>query len=302
MWKDQISKFRNYLKLERSLSLNTQKGYVLDIDRLRVYLEKNDLNLSPFNISEDDMRFFLIAVHNDGIENTSQARLISSLRAFFSFLKLDDMITINPMLIIESPKVTRKIPDVLTYEEISNILNSLDISTSHGLRNRAMLETLYASGLRVSELINLTFDDFYPDEGFIRVMGKGLKQRLVPIGDDAIKYIQFYIEGPRAQLKIEPKNAKFIFLNKHCKPISRVFVFMVIKDAALKAGIEKSISPHTFRHSFATHLIEGGANLKAVQDMLGHESITTTEIYTHLDNDYLRETLMLYHPMMRKNN
>jgi integrase/recombinase XerD len=301
MWKDQISKFKNYLKLERSLSLNTQKGYVSDLEKLKFYIESNEMQLSPFIINEDDIRKFLLAVHTDGIENTSQARLISSLRAFFQFLKLDDMISANPMDIIDSPKVTRKIPDVLTYEEIVAILQTIDISTSHGLRNRAMLETLYASGLRVSELINLTFDDFHPLDGFLRVMGKGSKQRLVPIGEDAIKYIQQYIDGPRAQLKIDAKNAKFIFLNKNSKSISRVFVFMVIKEAAIKAGIEKNISPHTFRHSFATHLIEGGANLKAVQDMLGHESITTTEIYTHLDNDYLRETLMQYHPMMKKN-
>jgi integrase/recombinase XerD len=301
MWNTQIVNFKNYLKLEKSLSKNTLISYVCDLEKFKSFLVEHYGEISFFDVKDIHIREFLQIIHENGIEATSQSRLISSLRAFFKFLIMDQLIKNNPMELIETPKVTRKIPDVLTFEEIETILHTFDLSTAQGQRNRAMLETLYASGLRVTEMVNLTFDDYYPKEGFLRVLGKGDKQRLVPIGESAIQQIQFYIQGHRALIKVKPGFQKYIFLNKNGKNISRIHVFMVIKEAAIKAEIEKEISPHTFRHSFATHLIEGGANLKAVQDMLGHESITTTEIYTHLDNEYLRSTLLQHHPLMKNN-
>ena len=231
-----------------------------------------------------------------GLDVRSQARLISGIKAFYKYLLVEDILVEDPTELLETPRLNRKIPEVLNYEEIQRLLAAIDLSEPHGLRNRAMLETLYACGLRVSELINLRISNLYLDIGFVKVLGKNDKERLVPIGEEAVKHIGFYVEGVRRHLKIKKDSENVLFLNRRGSKLSRIMVFLVIKELAKLAGIEKNISPHTFRHSFATHLIEGGADLKAVQDMLGHESITTTEIYTHLDTDYLKETVLNFHP------
>ena len=237
-----------------------------------------------------------------GLGARSQARIISGLKTFYKYLLLEDIVDNNPMQLLDTPKMQRKIPEVLSYEEIQALLETIDLSHNHGLRNRAMLETLYACGLRVSELINLRLSNYYPQVSFLKVIGKSNKERIVPIGEVAIKHIGIYINHVRKlQKNIHPDHEDFLFLGRRGKKLSRILMFTVVKEAAATAGIQKNVSPHTFRHSFATHLVEGGADLKAIQDMLGHESITTTEIYTHLDTDYLRETVMTYHPRNRRN-
>lgn len=295
-WQSGLLGFKSYLRLERSLSANTIDAYLRDVDKLQQYFiskaDKKDLK----NISSEDLKDFLVWVNELGMLAPTQARVLSGLKAFFKYLVLENIIQIDPSALLESPKTSRKLPDTLNIIEINAIIDAIDLSKAEGMRNKAMLEILYGCGLRVSELTSLRISNLYLDIEFIKIVGKGNKERLVPIGSDAIKYLRIFIEEIRVHIKIKPGNEDFVFLNNRGNPISRVMVFLIIKDLAEKAGIRKNISPHTFRHSFATHLIEGGADLRAVQEMLGHESITTTEIYTHLDRDFLRDTIIQFHP------
>ncbi|MCB0631704.1 MAG: site-specific tyrosine recombinase XerD [Saprospiraceae bacterium] len=300
-WKPYIKGFKAYLLLERSLADNTIEAYQRDLYKLDEFLRIREYHISPAGISSEELSEFILWLNELGLGARSQARIISALKTFFRYLLTEDIVRDDPTELLDGPRLSRKIPEVLSYEEIQAMLHSIDLSTDHGVRNRAMLETLYACGLRVSELIQLRLSNFFPEVGFIRVIGKGDKERIVPIGAEAIKHIQLYIEGVRRRMTaIHPEYENYIFLNRRGKGLTRVMVFMVVKECAEAAGIQRNVSPHTFRHSFATHLIEGGADLKAVQDMLGHESIITTEIYTHLDTDYLRETVMQFHPRSRK--
>ena len=296
MWQSYLNGFKAYLQLERSMSGNTIEAYLRDIGKLVQYLDIHQLVISPENISLDVLQDMLKWLNDLGLDIRSQARLISGIKAFYKYLLLEDVITNDPTELLEAPRISRKIPEVLTYDEIRRMTEAINHSEPHGLRNRAMVETLYACGLRVTELITLRITNMYLDIGFVKVLGKNNKERLVPIGEEAAKHISFYVKGVRRHQKIKKGSENILFLNRRGGQLSRIMVFYVIKDLAKLAGIEKTVSPHTFRHSFATHLIEGGADLKAVQDMLGHESITTTEIYTHLDTDYLKETVLNFHP------
>ncbi len=299
-WKEAINHFKTYLMYERGLSEHSVVAYVRDIEKLEQFLEIKEKATLPTEIRADDLRKMLVWMGELGLEKTSRARILSGIRAFYKYLLIEDIIDDNPAALLDMPKSSRHIPDVLRYDEIQKMMDAIDLSTNHGTRNRAMIETLYACGLRVTELVTLRLSNFFPEISLIKVTGKNNKERLIPIGEDAIKHIQLYIEGVRRkQMNIDPKHEDFLFLNRRGKSLTRVYVFLMIKDLAKAAGIQKKVSPHTFRHSFATHLIEGGANLKAVQDMLGHESITTTEIYTHLDTAYLRDTILRFHPLNR---
>lgn len=295
-----IKGFKHYLKLERSLSENSISAYTRDIEKLHAYFELQMPDKTIKEISYDDLEGFLKYVYELGLNDKSQARILSGVKAFFKYLLLEDLISKNPAALLEGPKLKRKIPSVLSIEEVQDFLASIDMSMPNAQRNRAMMESLYACGLRVSELINLKLSNFYPEEGFVKVIGKNNKERIIPIADKAIKHIQLYLESERMHVPVQRDYQDYIFLNRRGKYLSRVMVFLIIKDLANLAGIKKNISPHTFRHSFATHLVEGGADLRAVQEMLGHESITTTEIYTHLDTNFLKETIMLYHPINHK--
>ncbi len=300
-WKSAIKGFKDYLLLERSLSANTILAYEQDVLKLASFFSQENTLKNPLQLKYQDLIDFILFINELGLGARTQARIISGIKVFFRFLLLEDLIIDDPSELIDGPKLSRKIPDVLDYEEIIMILNSIDLSSDHGHRNRAMLETLYASGLRVSELINLKISNYFPDIGFIRVIGKNNKERIVPIGESAIDQINIYLTQYRNhQINIQKGYEDHIFLNRRGKMLTRVMVFTIIKDAKTLAGIEKSVSPHTFRHSFATHLVEGGADLRAVQEMLGHESITTTEIYTHLDNQYLRDVILTHHPRNKK--
>ena len=297
-WKAILKGFKAYLILERSLSDNTVEAYLNDLNKLISFFEMKERSLHPSEVQLSDLQEFLMWLYQIGLSARSQARLISALKTFYKYLLLEDIVSNDPTELLDAPKLSRKIPEVLSFDEIQAMLDAIDLSTPHGTRNRAMLETLYACGLRVSELIELRLTNLFLDVGFIKVIGKGDKERIIPIGDSAIKHIQLYVEGVRrAQMNIHPAHQNFLFLNRRGKKLSRIMVFNIVKDLAKQAGIQKNVSPHTFRHSFATHLIEGGADLKAVQDMLGHESILTTEIYTHLDTQFLRETIMQFHPL-----
>lgn len=296
-WNSLIKGFKAYLQLERSLSPNSVDAYLRDIRKFVEFLEIKEWSVNALHIEMKHLEKFIFWINELGLGERTQARMISGLKAFYKYLLVEDLIDVAPTDLLEGPRLDRKIPEVLSIAEVNAILESIDLSTPHGTRNRAMLETLYACGLRVSEMIDLRLTNLYPEIGFVKVLGKNNKERIVPIGDSALKHINFYIEGVRrAQMNIHPDHENFVFLNRRGKKLSRVMVFMVVKEATLAAGIEKTVSPHTFRHSFATHLVEGGADLKAVQDMLGHESITTTEIYTHLDREFLRETILNFHP------
>jgi integrase/recombinase XerD len=290
-----INGFKNYLKLEKSLSGNSVAAYLHDIKMLKNHLEDKE-GITIKDITLKDLEGFIVGLNEIGISANSQSRIISGIKAFFKFLLLEDIISVNPSELLEAPKVARKLPDTLSIEEIDRIIAAVDRSSAEGERNVAMLETLYGCGLRVSELINLRLTDLFVDEDFIRVIGKGNKERLVPLGKTAKKHILLYIEKVRSHQKISREHENIVFINRRGNKLSRVMVFIIIRQAAELAGIRKNISPHTFRHSFATHLVEGGANLRAVQEMLGHKSITTTEIYTHLDRSFLRKTINLYHP------
>jgi integrase/recombinase XerD len=296
MWDSYTKQFKNYLKLERSLAKNSVDAYLADISKLRQFLVIKERDVSPTSIVQQDLIDFLEFITELGMSAYTQARMVSGLKAFFKFLIYEEVITKDPSALLEAPKLGRKLPDTLDFPEIEELFSAIDLSTPEGARNRAMLETLYSSGLRVSELTELKISNVHADIGFLRVIGKGSKERLVPIGRDALKYILIYRDEIRVHINIQKGFEDHLFVSKRGKSISRVMVFMIIKDLAAKIGLQKSISPHTFRHSFATHLIEGGADLRAVQEMLGHESITTTEIYTHLDRDYLKQVITQFHP------
>lgn len=299
-WKLYIKNFEAYLKIEKSLAQNSIDAYLHDVHLLQQYLIIEKKEVEPNELTLKDFEHFIASLHDLGLNDRSQARIISGIKAFYKYLVTDDYIKEDPTTLLEGPKLGKKLPDTLSFDEIENLIGALDLSKPENIRNKAMLETLYSSGLRVSELINLQISHIYTDVEFIRVIGKGNKERLVPIGSEALKHISIYKEHIRNKLPQYPKFSDVLFLNKFGKPISRIMVFLVIKSLAEKINLNKKISPHTFRHSFATHLIEGGADLRAVQQMLGHSSITTTEIYTHLDQQYLKESLTLHHPRFRK--
>jgi integrase/recombinase XerD len=295
-WDIYIKQYKSFLRLERSLADNSVNAYLNDVSKLRQFFQIKEKEISPLKVQQQDLVDFLEFISELGMSPYSQARMLSGLKSFYKYLLYEELIDKDPSELLEAPKLGRKLPDTLNVNEIDQILGAIDHSKPEGVRNRAMLETLYSSGLRVSELINLQISNVHEDIGFLRVIGKGSKERLVPIGHSALKHIGLYRQHIRNQLAPKKGHEDFLFLNRRGSQISRVMVFMIIKDLVATAGIEKNISPHTFRHSFATHLIEGGADLRAVQEMLGHESITTTEIYTHLDRDYLKQIIKDYHP------
>lgn len=301
-WEDSINRFKEFLILQKSLSPNTVEAYERDIKKLSVYFSEKSRNKLPLSLQLDDLELFIQYIAKTGISRRSQARLISVIRAFYKFLIMDDLMDDDPSQLLEAPKISLKLPDVLSVEEINSIIGQIDHSKPGGARTRAIIELLYGCGLRVSELTQLHITDLYLEQGFVKILGKGNKERLVPIGDSAINYLQIYIEEVRKHQSIAVGFENYIFLNLRGKSLSRISVFTMIKQLVSDAGIHKTVSPHTFRHSFATHLVEGGANLRAVQEMLGHESITTTEIYTHLSKDFLRSELIDFHPFYRKKN
>ncbi|MCB0452721.1 MAG: site-specific tyrosine recombinase XerD [Aequorivita sp.] len=294
-WQQVLRDYQNYLRLERGLSENSIINYSLDIKKLMCWLETNEIEISPVVISEETLQQFIYEIAKK-INPRSQSRLISGLKGFFNYLIFEDYRKTNPLELIEAPKLGRKLPDTLAVEEIDALINAIDLSSKQGERNRAIIETLYGCGLRVSELTDLKISDLFFDEGFIKVTGKGDKQRLVPIGPTTEKYINIYRKEIRVHQEIHQMAKDTVFLNQHGKPLTRAMIFTIVKRLAEKAGIRKTISPHTFRHSFATHLLENGADLRAIQQMLGHESITTTEIYTHIDRKHLTEVINRFHP------
>ncbi len=298
-WEMHIRHFSHYLKIERSLSANSIEAYVHDVELLRQFMEMKHPSVSPVKVIPRHLHGFLEYINELGMSAHSQARILSGLKGFYKYLVFEELVENDPTVLIEGPKLGRKLPDTLSYHEIEKLLEAINLSKPEGGRNRAMLEVLYSSGLRVSELVDLKLNNVYSDIGFLRVTGKGKKERLVPVGRDALKYLQVYISEIRGKPPLRPVQKgfeSFVFLNRNGRKLTRVMVFTIIKNLALETGLNKTISPHTFRHSFATHLIEGGADLRAVQEMLGHESITTTEIYTHLDRDYLRQVIQEFHP------
>ncbi|MEP6675744.1 MAG: site-specific tyrosine recombinase XerD [Ferruginibacter sp.] len=296
MWEVYKKGFKAYLQLERSMAGNSVEAYLHDINKLTAWLQETNSMKSPQDINLKDLEQFLEWITKLGMTAGSQARIISGLKSFYKYCLMEQISNADPTVLLEAPKLVRKLPDVLSFDEIENIIAQIDLSKPEGGRNRAILETMYSCGLRVSEVVNLRLSCLYLDIGFVRVTGKGDKERLVPIGRDAVKYINIYRNDLRVHLAIKKGNEDILFLNRRGSKLSRVMIFLIIKELVRKAGISKIISPHTFRHSFATHLVEGGADLRAVQEMLGHESITTTEIYTHLDREFLRDTLQQYHP------
>jgi integrase/recombinase XerD len=299
MWEPYKNGFKAYLQLERSLSENSVQAYLTDLEKLTAFFILQGWAKTPAQVVLTDLQAFIQWIAELGMNQSSQARIISGIRTFYRYCLLEDICTADPTTLLEAPKLRRKLPDVLSYAEIERLIEAIDLSTPEGTRNKAILETLYSCGLRVSEVVNLRISQLHLDEEFITVIGKGNKERLVPIGDSATKYIRIYYEEVRKKGPVQKGEEDILFLNRRGKRLTRVMIFLIIKDLANKAGINKSISPHTFRHSFATHLVEGGADLRAVQEMLGHESITTTEIYTHLDRDFLRTTLHQYHPAFK---
>lgn len=294
-WATYIKNFQSFLKIERGLSPNTIDNYTFDIEKLVLYLSENQINESPVSISEETIQQFIYGISKT-INPRSQARIISGLRSFFNYMIFEDYRNDNPMELVEIPKIGRKLPDTLSTDEIDKIIGAIELNTDQGERNRAMLETLYGCGLRVSELVSLRISDLFFEEGFIKVKGKGDKQRFVPIGNLTQKYIDIYKTSIRSHLDIQKGHEDTLFLNRRGKQLTRAMVFTIIKDLAVKINLKKTISPHTFRHSFATHLLENGADLRSIQLMLGHESITTTEIYVHLDRRHLTEVMNAFHP------
>ena len=299
MWEAYKKGFKAYLQLEKSLSENSVEAYVHDIEKFTQFLLLNKLEKNPQEIELSHLESFLQWINELGMTSTSQARIISGLRSFYKFCLQEQISKTDPTALLEAPKLGTHLPDTLNYDEIEKIIEANDLSTPEGVRNKAIVETLYSCGLRVSELVNLRRSCLYFDVGYIRIIGKGDKERLVPIGSSAIKYIKIYLENIRVHMPVITGNEDVVFLNRRGRKLTRVMIFTVIKNLAKKAAITKNISPHTFRHSFATHLVEGGADLRAVQEMLGHESITTTEIYTHLGREYLRDTLQQFHPAFK---
>lgn len=299
-WEVYKKGFKAFLQLEKSLSAHSVEAYLRDIDKFAQYLFDEVGAISPAEVTLKHLQSFIQTIGKLEMAPSSQARIISGIKSFFKYCLLEQIITINPTTLLPTPKIQRKLPDVLSFEEIEQLIGAIDLSKPEGGRNKAILEVMYSSGLRVTEAINLKISSLYLDVGFIRVIGKGDKERLVPIGSDAIKYIKLYKETIRVH-QVPAKDCEdILFLNNRGKALSRVMIFYIIKDLIQKTGIQKTISPHSFRHSFATHLVEGGADLRAVQEMLGHESITTTEIYTHINREYLRDTLDRFHPAFKK--
>ena len=294
-WNKYIKNYQSYLKIERGLSKNTIDNYTFDMERLCLFLDENAISISPIKISEETVQQFIYSVSKE-VNPRSQARIISGLKSFFSYLIFEDYRQDNPMELIETPKTGRKLPDTLSVEEIDALISAIDLSSNEGERNRAMLETLYGCGLRVSELVSLKISDLFFEEGFIKITGKGNKQRFVPIGNLTKKYIQIYKDTIRTHLNIKKGHEDTLFLNRRGNQLSRAMIFTIIKNLAIQINLNKNISPHTLRHSFATHLLENGADLRSIQLMLGHESITTTEIYVHLDRRFLVEVVNNFHP------
>jgi integrase/recombinase XerD len=294
-WSIFIRSFENHLKLERNLSSNSVQAYTRDIEKLHQYIELRKLKVSPVEVDENLLLDFLQFISALVSPNT-QSRILAGIKSFYKFLEENKEIARNPTEFIAQPRIPKKLPEVLDFHEIETILANIDLSTPEGMRNRAIIETLYSTGVRVSELIHLKLSDMYEDINFIKVTGKSNKQRIVPIGTDAMKYIRLYMQEIRVHVPIKRGEEQYLFLNRLGTSISRITIFTIVKEAAERAGITKNISPHTFRHSFATHLLEGGADLRAIQEMLGHESIATTEIYTHLDTEYLKQIIKDFHP------
>lgn len=294
-----MKQFETYLKLERSLSANSIEAYVRDVEKLRQFVEMSFPQTSPLRVSYQQLQDFLHFIAELGMSSFSQARILSGVKAFYKFLVMEELISDDPTVLLEGPKLGRKLPDTLSFDEIEKLLAAIDLSSPEGQRNRAILEVLYSCGLRVSECVELKLNHLYLEDkevGFVRVIGKGNKERLVPIGKDATKYLRIYISQVRPLIAVQKGYEGHVFLNRRGKKLTRVMIFTIIKNLGATIGLKKTISPHTFRHSFATHLLEGGADLRAVQEMLGHESITTTEIYTHLDRDYLKQVIQEFHP------
>ena len=300
MWESYKKGFKAWLQLEKSLSDHSVAAYLHDLDKLTVFLEQQSMKITPNEVELSLLESFIQWIHALGMTATSQARIISGLRSFYKYCSIEQITDKDPTTLLESPKLRRTLPDTLSFNEIESIISSIDLSKPEGIRNKAIFETMYSCGLRVSEVIGLRISSLYLDVGYVKVIGKGDKQRLVPIGSSAVKHISIYRNTIRNQLLIQKGQEDILFLNRRGSQLSRVMIFLLLKSLVQKAGIKKNVSPHTFRHSFATHLVEGGADLRAVQEMLGHESITTTEIYTHLDRDYLRSTLAQYHPAYKK--
>ena len=296
IWENYIKGFRAFLSIEKSLSNNSVEAYLRDVNKLVQYLEMHEESLSPEEINYNNLRDFIHWINKMGVSPRSQARIISGLKAFYKYLLMEDFIQIDPTSLLEAPRIGRKLPDTLSLDEIDLLINTINLSKPEGQRNKAILETLYGCGLRVSELVNLKISNLFLKSGYIKVSGKGDKERLVPIGNKAIKEINYYFEDRSRLPKIDKSDENIVFLTRNGRRLSRVMIFNIVKDLVEKSGIKKNISPHTFRHSFASHLIDGGADLRAVQEMLGHESIITTEIYTHLDRDYLRSAIIEFHP------
>ncbi|EIA10615.1 site-specific tyrosine recombinase XerD [Flavobacterium frigoris] len=294
-WNSYIKSYQSYLKIERGLSKNTIENYSFDIERLCLFLATNGIEVSPIKISEETLQQFVYSVSTQ-VNARSQARIISGLKSFFGYLIFEDYRLDNPLELIETPKTGRKLPDILSVDEIDRLISAIDLTSNEGERNRAMLETLYGCGLRVTELVSLKISDLFFDEGFVKVIGKGNKDRFVPIGRAAQKYIHIYKDSMRVHLNIKKEFGDTLFLNRRGGQLTRAMIFTIIKDLAIKIELNKKISPHTFRHSFATHLLENGADLRSIQLMLGHESITTTEIYLHLDRKFLSEVINTFHP------
>lgn len=299
MWDAYKKGFKAYLQLEKSLSDNSVEAYIRDIDKLTQYLQEVSLLKNPDAIELKDLQQFLKWITEIGMTAASQARIISGIKSFYKYCLIENITGKDPTTLLEAPKLKRALPDVLSFQEIEAIINQVDLSKPEGGRNKAILETMYSCGLRVSELVELKISQLYLDVGFIRVIGKGNKERLVPIGSSAIHFIQIYKDNIRVHANPKPGSEDILFLNQRGTKLTRVMIFLIIKELVKKTGIKKTVSPHTFRHSFATHLVEGGADLRAVQEMLGHESITTTEIYTHLDREFLRKTLEQFHPAFK---
>jgi integrase/recombinase XerD len=295
-WKSALNGFKAYLMLEKSLSGNTLEAYYHDIDLLRKFLEEKQYNIAPEKVKLNNLQEFLAWIGEMAIGPRSQARLISGIRAFYKYLLMEDVIQQSPAELLELPKLPKKLPEVLSIEEIDMLIKEIDLSKPEGQRNKAMLETLYCCGLRVSELVSLKITDVSFDEEYIKVIGKGNKQRIVPLGKSTAKLIRIYMNEVRCHVAVKKEAEDILFLNRNGNKMSRIMAFLIIQKLKEKAGLHKKISPHTFRHSFATHLVEGGADLRAVQEMLGHESITTTEIYTHLNREYLRDAILRFHP------
>ncbi|MEM6893697.1 MAG: site-specific tyrosine recombinase XerD [Bacteroidota bacterium] len=294
-WKDALQDYQHYLGIERGLSENSMKSYRRDVQKLMSFLELHGLKENPINITSDIVQHFLYEAAKDQ-NPRSQARLISGLKSFFGYLIFENLRDTDPLELVESPKIGRKLPDTLSLEEIDLLIAAVDLSKPEGERNRAILETLYGCGLRVSELIHLKLSDLFFEEGFVRVMGKGQKQRFVPISETNQKYINFYVDLVRSHLTIEKESSDIVFLNRRGRQLTRAMIFTIIKNLAEKIGLKKKVSPHTFRHSFATHLLMNGADLRAIQQMLGHESITTTEVYVHVNREHLAQVLLDFHP------